>query len=85
MQSSFYDTVMVFIFFQITDSANRPVPQPESGIIGRTSEDIIERFPDYTVLPFLGDMFLVEIRIEKSTLTCVMKNNTCIEVYEFSD
>ncbi|MDR1729708.1 MAG: hypothetical protein LBR52_03505 [Prevotellaceae bacterium] len=55
--------------------------------IGQTFDRIIRKHPYYNQLPYFNEKekLLIEIRLDDATLSCVIKNNICIEAYKFTD
>lgn len=53
--------------------------------IGWTVGQIVNSFPNHKKLPYSEEYFLMEIRAEQATITCVIENDVCIETYQFND
>jgi len=65
-----------------------PESLPAPGYVGRTFDSIIEEHPDYNAMPYCNpgeESIVVEIRLQDATLSCVVKDNICIEAYIFPD
>lgn len=59
-----------------------------SEFIGKSIDDLIVRYKQDKKIPLLSqdnNLFLLEIRMEMSTVACRIENGTCREVYLFSD
>lgn len=56
--------------------------------IGQLYKTIISIHTDYNLIPYCLEeegIFILEIRLTKSTLSCIIKDNICIEAYQFTD
>ncbi len=56
--------------------------------IGKTFEKITSEHPKFKGIPYCckeEESLILEIRLENSTLSCIIKENICTEAYQFPD
>lgn len=65
-----------------------PVAEHRYEYVGESLISITDKHPNRKLLPYLDEdtgYILLEIRLEKETLACIIKNNICVEAYIFND
>jgi hypothetical protein len=56
--------------------------------VGQTFEKIVSEHTHYKDIPYCNkdkEALILEIRLENSTLSCLIENETCTEAYQFPD
>ena len=62
------------------------LPTPE--YIGKTFQGITQEHTDYKVIPYISrseELLILEIRSDNATISCILKDDICIESYLFDD
>ncbi len=56
--------------------------------VGKTFEKIVSEHTHYKGIPYCNkdkEALILEIRLENSTLSCLIKDEICTEAYQFPD